>query len=86
MEAESVHLNCKLKPMGSLRRVSKRTVPTVDMIDDVVEGVRELVGSARADKYWVLSEVSSTAAVAVTFVHDSNIPKIQRLTKLKHFK
>ena len=82
-----VHLNCKLKPMGSLRQVSKHTVPTVDMIDDVVEGVRELVGCARAEKYWVLREASSTAAaVAVTFVHDSNIPKIQRLVQLKHFK
>ena len=84
--AESLHSNCnKLKPMGSLRQVSKRTVPTVDMIDDVVEGVRELVGSARADRYWVLSEASSTA-VAVTFVHESNIPKMQRLAKMKHFK
>jgi len=84
--AESLHSNCnKLKPMGSLRQVSKRTVPTVDMIDDVVEGVRELVGSARADRYWVLSEASS-AAIAVTFVQDSNIPQIQRLAELKPFK
>ena len=52
---------------------------------DVVEGVRELVGSARADRYWVLSEASS-AAFAVTFVQDSNIPQIQRLAELKPFK
>ena len=66
--------------------MSKRTVLPTDMIDDVVDGVRELVGSARAEKYWVLGKENPPASVTLTVVRDSQIPKIQQLVKLKHFK
>ena len=82
----SSHLGCKLKPFGRLGRMSKRTVLPTDMIDDVVDGVRELVGSARAEKYWVLGKENPPASVTLTVVRDSQIPKIQQLVKLKHFK